>query len=183
MNAYTCVIYGVSPFNDAFLLYVATIGLASYGLLDGLMRLDISAVAPAVVSWCRRTGQSPSRYLLPISFATILGGTLTLVGTSTNLVVSGLPADAGAAIDLDEVREQIRRLSHELRPLILDQLGLVPALNFLANGFTKRSRRSIVPRNKAASTSHSPNIASLRSSKRRSIGSPPQRIPLLPKVV
>ena len=45
---------------------------------------------------------------------------------------------------LDEIREQIRRLSHELRPLILDQLGLVPALNFLANGFTKRSSLEIV---------------------------------------
>lgn len=45
---------------------------------------------------------------------------------------------------LDEIREQIRRLSHELRPLILDQLGLVPALNFLANGFTKRSKLEIV---------------------------------------
>ena len=40
---------------------------------------------------------------------------------------------------LDEVREQIRRLSHELRPLILDQLGIIPALNFLANGVMKRS--------------------------------------------
>ncbi len=55
----------------------------------------VAMVAPAVVSWCRRTGQSPSRYLLPISFATILGGTLTLVGTSTNLVVSGLLREAG----------------------------------------------------------------------------------------
>lgn len=40
---------------------------------------------------------------------------------------------------LDEVREQLRRLSHELRPLILDQLGLMPALNFLADGVKKRS--------------------------------------------
>src|SRR5690606_13016696 len=40
---------------------------------------------------------------------------------------------------LDEVREQLRRLSHELRPLILDQLGLIPALRFLANGVRKRS--------------------------------------------
>lgn len=52
--AYTYVIYAVSPFNDAFLLYVATIGLASYGLLDGLMRLEIGTVAPAVVSVPRR---------------------------------------------------------------------------------------------------------------------------------
>ncbi len=40
---------------------------------------------------------------------------------------------------LDEVREQLRRLSHELRPLILDQLGLMPALSFLADGVRKRS--------------------------------------------
>lgn len=40
---------------------------------------------------------------------------------------------------LDEVREQLRRLSHELRPLILDQLGLVPALRFLADGVGERT--------------------------------------------
>jgi len=40
---------------------------------------------------------------------------------------------------LDQVREQLRRLSHELRPPILDQLGLMPALQFLADGFRKRS--------------------------------------------
>lgn len=39
---------------------------------------------------------------------------------------------------LDQVREQLRRLSHELRPPILDQLGLMPALQFLADGFRKR---------------------------------------------
>lgn len=40
---------------------------------------------------------------------------------------------------LDEVRDQLRRLSHELRPLILDQLGLMPALRFLADGVEKRA--------------------------------------------
>lgn len=44
---------------------------------------------------------------------------------------------------LDEVREQLRRLSHELRPLILDQLGLMPALQFLADGVKKRSGLAI----------------------------------------
>jgi len=42
-------------------------------------------------------------------------------------------------LQLDQVREQLRRLSHELRPPILDQLGLMPALQFLADGFRKRS--------------------------------------------
>jgi di/tricarboxylate transporter len=50
----------------------------------------VAMVAPAIVTWARRTGASASRYLLPVSFATILGGVITLIGTSTNLVVSGL---------------------------------------------------------------------------------------------
>ncbi len=40
---------------------------------------------------------------------------------------------------LDQVREQLRRLSHELRPPILDKFGLLPALEFLADGYRKRA--------------------------------------------
>jgi len=40
---------------------------------------------------------------------------------------------------LDETSEQLRRLSHELRPTILDDLGLVPALEFLVEGVSKRT--------------------------------------------
>lgn len=40
---------------------------------------------------------------------------------------------------LDDVRDQLRRLSHELRPLILDQLGLIPALRFLAQSVGERT--------------------------------------------
>lgn len=40
---------------------------------------------------------------------------------------------------LDQVEGQLRRLSHELRPTILDDLGLLPALEFLAEGVSKRS--------------------------------------------
>ncbi len=55
----------------------------------------VAMAIPAVLSWCRKTGRSPSRYLMPVSFAAIIGGTVTLIGTSTNLVVSGLLQDAG----------------------------------------------------------------------------------------
>src|SRR6185503_1680161 len=41
---------------------------------------------------------------------------------------------------LDETGEQLRHLSHELRPTILDDLGLQAALAFLAEGFEKRTR-------------------------------------------
>lgn len=37
-----------------------------------------------------RCGISPKKLLIPMSFATVLGGTCTLIGTSTNLVVAGL---------------------------------------------------------------------------------------------
>src|SRR5262249_18949136 len=40
---------------------------------------------------------------------------------------------------LDEVYEELRRLSHELRPPMLDELGLVPTVEFLAEGMAKRS--------------------------------------------
>jgi signal transduction histidine kinase len=40
---------------------------------------------------------------------------------------------------LDEIHHVLRRLSHELRPPLLDQLGLLPALRFLAEGVSERS--------------------------------------------
>ena len=55
----------------------------------------VAMVAPSVISWARRTGRSASPYLMPVSFAAILGGLMTLIGTSTNLVVSGLLETAG----------------------------------------------------------------------------------------
>ena len=42
----------------------------------------------------KNTGISPAQLLVPLSFASILGGTCTLIGTSTNLVVAGLLTDA-----------------------------------------------------------------------------------------
>lgn len=48
---------------------------------------------PVVTGLARRAGLAPSRVLMPLAYASILGGTITVIGTSTNLVVSGaLPA-------------------------------------------------------------------------------------------
>lgn len=44
---------------------------------------------------------------------------------------------------LNQVETQLRQLSHELRPAVLDDLGLVPALRFLADGASKRSNLRI----------------------------------------
>ena len=45
---------------------------------------------PAVLGLSRRNQMSPARMLIPLAFASILGGTCTLIGTSTNLAASGL---------------------------------------------------------------------------------------------
>lgn len=52
----------------------------------------VAMLIPAVQDWAKRLGISPSRLLIPLSYAAILGGTCTLIGTSTNLVVAGLVA-------------------------------------------------------------------------------------------
>jgi di/tricarboxylate transporter len=55
----------------------------------------VAMVAPRISAWARRHGVSPSRYLIPISYASVLGGVTTLMGTSTNVVVSGLLIESG----------------------------------------------------------------------------------------
>jgi signal transduction histidine kinase len=44
---------------------------------------------------------------------------------------------------LDQIDEQLRSLSHELRPTILDDLGLVPAIQFLADSVSKRTDKAV----------------------------------------
>ncbi|MYA63236.1 MAG: SLC13 family permease [Gemmatimonadetes bacterium] len=55
----------------------------------------IAMLSPQIGEWADRRGDSASRYLMPLSFAAILGGMTTLIGTSTNLVVSGLLEEQG----------------------------------------------------------------------------------------
>jgi di/tricarboxylate transporter len=46
--------------------------------------------APPVADWARRTGRKPSWYLLPLNLAILGGGLVTAIGTTTNVVISGL---------------------------------------------------------------------------------------------
>lgn len=57
----------------------------------------VAMLVPQVSAWAERRSAPVSWYLMPLSFAAILGGMATLIGTSTNLVVSGLLEDAGLA--------------------------------------------------------------------------------------
>ncbi len=55
----------------------------------------VAMMMPYVYSWSKRHNTSPSKLLIPLSYAAILGGCMTLVGTSTNLIVNGMAVDAG----------------------------------------------------------------------------------------
>lgn len=57
----------------------------------------VAMLVPVVSDWADRHGQSPSRFLMPLSFSVMLGGVVTAIGTSTNLVVSGLMQAQGLA--------------------------------------------------------------------------------------
>ena len=55
----------------------------------------VASLLPLVESWCARRNISPSKVLLPLSFATLLGGTITLLGSSVNLLVSDISQQLG----------------------------------------------------------------------------------------
>jgi len=50
----------------------------------------VASFIPALERWSRKVGIPVSKILIPLSYAAILGGTWTLIGTSTNLIVNGL---------------------------------------------------------------------------------------------
>ncbi len=60
----------------------------------------VAMMVPVVTDWARRVRLPLSRLLIPLSYASILGGTCTLFGTSTNLVVYGMLRDHDASISL-----------------------------------------------------------------------------------
>ncbi len=84
------------PDNLSYGGYIARI--TSYlGTLSGIMNNTplVAMVIPYVVQWSRRRGIPPSRILIPLSYITIAGGTLTLLGTSSHLVINGYVTKLG----------------------------------------------------------------------------------------
>jgi len=61
----------------------------------------VASLLPVLESWCQKRGIAPSRVMLPLSFATLLGGTLTLLGSSVNLLASDISQQLGyGSLDL-----------------------------------------------------------------------------------
>ena len=76
----------------------------------------VAMLVPILTDWCRKNRVSPSRLLIPLSYLAILGGTCTLIGTSTNLVVNGL---------MNNAVHHSPELAESLRPLGLFEVGRV----------------------------------------------------------
>src|SRR2546427_9146665 len=71
---------------------------------------------------------------------------------SVHLALEGIARDLAPSVShrlkavkglLDQIEAHLRQLSHELRPTILDDLGLVPALEFLSEGVSKRTKLQV----------------------------------------
>jgi len=56
----------------------------------------VAMLMPVVLGVCGKIGTSPSKLLMPLSFASMFGGVCTLIGTSTNLLVSQIAVEHGA---------------------------------------------------------------------------------------
>ncbi|MHC4970978.1 MAG: SLC13 family permease [Planctomycetota bacterium] len=77
--------------SERRLLLVTTLGAAAISTLLNNTSVVV-LMLPLLLGAASRLGVPPSRLLMPLSFAAILGGTMTLIGTSTNVLVADLAA-------------------------------------------------------------------------------------------
>ncbi|WP_462173709.1 SLC13 family permease [Pseudoalteromonas xiamenensis] len=102
------ILISIAVEKTTLIQYLAK-SLANGSLTRSVLKLGLStaflssftnntAVVASLISAVKESPKhSPSKLLLPLSYTAILGGTLTLIGTSTNLIVNGFAVEAGMA--------------------------------------------------------------------------------------
>ncbi|WP_411715601.1 SLC13 family permease [Natronomonas sp.] len=85
--------FGESPFGQ--LVAVLTLSGGTAGFINNTP--VVAVMIPMVTELSDRTGISPSKLLIPVSFASMMGGMLTLIGTSTNILASDVYDRIGGA--------------------------------------------------------------------------------------
>ena len=94
----------------------------------------VAMLMPIVTDWCRRTGISPSKLFIPLSYAAIMGGSCSLIGTATNVFVA---AEYGAALNANQV------IGEELGMFSITAVGLPAAL--VGIGYILLTSRWLLP--------------------------------------
>lgn len=89
----------------------------------------VAMLIPVVSDWAKQQRVAVSKLMIPLSYAAILGGTCTLIGTSTNLVVDGQLKDEAkrqiaAAVQAGEPEAEARTEFHRRTGLPIDGLGM-----------------------------------------------------------
>lgn len=76
----------------ALIIILLSVGIASAFINNTPV---VILFIPVVMTMCCEFGLSPSKFLIPVSYASILAGTCTLIGTSTNIIISDLSVSFG----------------------------------------------------------------------------------------
>tara|TARA_B100002051_G_scaffold276514_1_gene325197 strand:- start:5481 stop:7469 length:1989 start_codon:yes stop_codon:yes gene_type:complete len=101
---------GNNPWLTIF-IFLFTVSIIS-GFINNTAAVAI--FIPVVFKICQKFHISPTKILLPLSYAAILGGTLTLIGTSTNLIVSSVIEETHEyfidCIDLENEKGQFQKI-------------------------------------------------------------------------
>lgn len=146
-GALTPLLHSALGSNSGLRAALARLSIPAAGASAFLNNTPIVAMLiPEVQSWAARRRFSVSKLLMPLSFAVVLGGLITIIGTSTNLVVSGQMIDSGLRpmgfFEIGKIGLPVAVLGIALMVLIAPKL--LPARRSVADELVEEARRFYV---------------------------------------